>query len=693
MKFQRPSKKKEKPFKDSTKIRYAILGSIVVVCMGIFIYRLIDWQLINGEIYVEAADRTYVSTVNLTAARGEIVDTNGNPLAANKTGYAIVLDQTYLDGENQNETIHNLIQLMKQRGEPWIDEMPIVINSSGQYEFIADKEAEINEMKGKNFLNLNSYATAEMCMQQLTELYDVTGYSPEDTRDICSVCYSMTRMMFSISNPYTFAENVSKETAAIIQERSASLAGVTIQINTVRQYDDGMLAPQLIGTVGLLDTEEYEEKKESGYAYNDKIGKSGIESAFEEQLRGKDGTKVVEMNADGTVSSDQITEQPIPGNTVYTTLDINLQKVANQSLENNVKQAQRAGASTAVQNDGEDCVGGAAVVLNVKDFSILAAASYPNYDLNQFLENDDYRIAVSTDEINKPLINRAFNGDYVPGSVFKPLVACAALQEGTITANTRITCNHVYGFYAPSYTPTCLGYHGSINLNRALQASCNIFFYDTGRMLGIESLDLYAHQFGLGQETGVEIGESAGSLASPEQRTANGGVWQAGDVIQAAIGQSDNAFTPLQLATYCATIANNGTRYKTHLVKQVTNYSRDQVIMEMQPEVKEQVAVSEENLKIVQNGMRSVAQGGTASSVFSNYGVAVACKTGTAENPGHSDNTVFIAYAPYDDPEIAVAVVLEYGSRGAYSMGVAKDIFDAYFFGKTVDEKGNLVMP
>ncbi len=694
MKLRKSGKRKRDCVKDRIQLRYAVLGGILAVCMGVFVYRLVDWQLINGEQYLQQANATYVSTVNLSAARGEILDTNGEPLAANKTGYNITFDQTYLDKQKQNEIIKNLIHLLTQRNESWIDELPIIINSSGQYEFVQGKESEIETLKGKNFLNLNAYATAEMCMQQLIELYGVEGFSPEDTRNICSVRYNMTKNMFSISNPYTFAENISKDTASIIQENSANLPGVTIEITTIRSYEDGTLAPHLIGTIGALSPGEYDTLKDQGYAYDDKIGRSGIESAFESELRGTDGTKVVETNPDGTVSSDTVTQQPVAGNTVYTTLDSNLQKVANVSLANNVQAAQRAGASTATQYDGEDCVAGAAVVLNVKDFSILAASSYPSYDLTKYLEDGNYYTSLMTDETNKPLLNRAFDGSYVPGSIFKPLVAAAALQEGTIDTGTRITCNHTYTFFAPSYMPTCMGWHGSINLQQAIKVSCNVFFYEVGRLLGIENIDLYAKQFGLGEMTGVEIGESPGTLASPEYRTANGGVWQPGDVIQAAIGQSDNAFTPLQLAAYCATIANNGTRLKTHLVKQVTNYNRDQVISQTQPEVVSQVDISQENLKIVQEAMRGVTQsGGTAGSVFGNYGIAVAAKTGTAENPGHSDNATFIAYAPYDDPEIAVAVVLEYGSRGSYVMNVAKDIFDAYFYGKTVDENGALVMP
>ena len=694
MRLRKTEKDKISFLKSRLMNRYAVLLGIVLVCMCVFIYRLISWQLVSGENYLEEANKTYVSTVNLTAARGEIVDINGKPLAVNKTGYNITFDRTYLQKDKQNEVIKNLVRLLTQRNEPWVDLLPIVINDRGEYEFVAGKEEAIEELKGKNFLNLNSYATADMCMQQLIELYDVEGYSPKDTRDICSVRYNMTRKMFSISNPYTFAENISKDTASIVQENSANLPGVTIKITTVREYTDGTLAPHLIGTIGALTQEEYNDLKNEGYAYNDKIGKSGLESAFEKELRGRDGTKKVETNPDGTVNSDNVTEQPVPGNTVFTTLDSNLQKVSNVSLANNVQAAQKAGAATAKSQDGEDCVAGAAVVLNVKDFSILAASSYPGYDLSKYLEDPNYYSALATDEKNKPLVNRAFSGSFVPGSVFKPLVAAAALQEGVINLQTRITCNHYYNFFAPSFVPTCLGWHGSLNLQRAIQVSCNVFFYETGRLLGIDNIDLYAKQCGLGVKTGVEIGESAGILASPSYRTENGGTWQPGDVVQAAIGQSDNAFTPLQLATYCATIANNGTRLKTHLVKKVTNYSREQTLSETQPEVVAKTEISQSNLKAVQQAMRSVTQsGGTASSVFGNYRISIAAKTGTAENPGHSDNTVFIAYAPYENPEIAVAVVLEYGSRGMYSMNVAKDIFDAYFYGKTVDENGNLVMP
>jgi penicillin-binding protein 2 len=293
----------------------------------------------------------------------------------------------------------------------------------------------------------------------------------------------------------------------------------------------------------------------------------------------------------------------------------------------------------------------------------------------------------------RPLINRAFNGVFTPGSSFKPCVASAALQENAINDYSVITCNHTYERFAPSYTPTCMGTHGPITLSTALAKSCNVFFFETGWRVGINNMNLYAKRFGLGSKSGIEISESAGTLAGPAERSAGGGVWQGGDTIQAAIGQSDNLFSPLQLATYVATIANNGVRLKTHLVSKVTDYTRKTIVSQTEPTVVDNVGVSQQNLDYVKEGMRKVVTGGTATSTFGSYGVAVAGKTGTAEVPPGSDNEIFIGFAPYDKPEIAVAVVLEHGATSKYCNQVAKDVLDAYFYGKTVDANGNLVMP
>lgn len=677
---------------------YWICSGILVGASAVFLVRMADWQLLHGQEYLEQANRTSVFSVPMDAARGEILDQNGAPLAVNKTAYKVVFERAYMTAGTENQTIHTLIQLLTSRGESWTDELPIVLDENGEYAFVQGKEDEIAALKGKNFLNLNAYATADLCMKKLVERYDcdTKAYTPQQVRDIVSVRYSMTLGFFSVSNPYPFAQGVSKETVAILEENSHSLPGVSTQITTIRQYPDGTLAPHIVGSMGIISQEEYDALRDKGYAYNDRLGKNGIESAFESQLRGTAGKQVIETTRTGSVASSTVTQEPKPGNTVYTTLNANLQRVANASLAKNVKAAQEAGKASRKDKNGEDCTAGAAVVLDVKDFSVLAAATFPSYDLTAYSTDSSYYNALLSDA-STPLFNRAFNGAFTPGSVFKPMVAAAALQEGCVTPDTRIFCTGTYEHYAPSYRPKCLGIHGNLPLRTALAKSCNVYFYEAGRLLGIQNIDAYAQSFGLGVKTGLELSESSGTLASPEHRTNAGGVWNPGDVIQAAIGQSDNAFTPVQLATYCATIANNGTRLQTHLIRKITSYNRDEVILENdpnQPTVAEQVDISAENLRVVQEGMRAVCQpGGTAARTFGSYGIAVAGKTGTAEVPGHSDNVLFLGYAPYENPQIAVAVVLEYGAKGTYSMAVAKDLFDAYFFGKTVDDNGELVFP
>ena len=373
-------------------------------------------------------------------------------------------------------------------------------------------------------------------------------------------------------------------------------------------------------------------------------------------------------------------------------MDSRIQAVANASLAKNVPATAEYGKQmmelTGESGHGEECVAGAAVVLRVEDFSVLAAATFPNYDLNRYQEDPDYFTQLNEDE-TRPMFNRAFDGTFAPGSCFKPIVALGALQENVITGNDTVFCNHTYTYW-DDYQPTCMGWHGTMNVASALQKSCNIFFYDVGRRLGVDMINLYAKSMGCGVRTGVEIGEAEGTLSGP-QYDSN---WQGGQVVQAAIGQSNDSFSPLQLATAAATIANNGVRLETHVVDKITNYARDTVLQEKEAVVAQETGISQENLDLVKQGMRAVCQyGGTAAGTFGNYGIAIAGKTGTAEITGHSDNVTFIGFAPYDDPEIAVAVVLEYGANSAYSLAIAKDLFDAYFYGTYVDEQGNIVFP
>ena len=682
--------------------RYIFCIVVIMAAFAVYGLRLIDWQIINGAYWLNVSTRTNTSSVKMTAARGEILDRNGNALAVNKTVYAIVFDKSAMTKDTQNKTILQLVSLLQKRGETWVDELPIQVTATGAYEYITSRQSEVDALK-KNLFRGNTYVTAEQCILELQRKYECEGYSPNQTRAILSVRYNMELSGFSVSTPYTFATGISSDTVGIISENAQNLPGATVEVTTVRDYPDGTVAPHVLGTLGAISQEEYAEEKKQGntysldnlggYAYNDSIGKSGVESYFEKYLRGTNGLKVIETTRTGAVASSTVTQAPVAGDSIYLTIDKNLQRVAQVSLANNVKGAQNEGKSGGSKG-GADCVAGGAVVLNVKDFSVLAAATFPSYDLNQYNSNPSYVSGLFQDK-TKPMYDRALVGSFMPGSSFKPVVASAALQEGVINSSSTVTCHRVYTFWN-DYQPTCMGYHGTINVVTALQKSCNIFFYDTGRRLGIDTLDLYAKRFGLGQKTGIEINEGAGVLSSPQVRVAAGGVWNGGDVVQAAIGQADNSFTPLQLATYVSTLVNDGTRLKTHLIGKITDYNRDKVIMQNDPNsptVVDHVGVSKENLETIKKGMRAVTSvGGTASS-FANYGIAVAGKTGTAQVPPHSDNVVFVGFAPYDKPEIAVAVVLEYGAYSKYSTAVARDLFDAYFFGKTVDASGNLVFP
>ena len=683
--------------------RYFFAGFIVLAALVACVFRLADWQIVNGSKFLETANHTSVVTLSMDAARGEILDSDGNGLAVNKTGYALVFNKIYMNSDSENETIIRLIRLLNKRKEVWEDTLPIEADSNGKYKFKSGEEKEIAKLKSKDFLDVNSYATAGECMQYLIEKYECKGYSAKDTRDILSVRYNMTKDGFSDSSPYTFAEDVDKDTVLIVSENSDKLPGISIKITTKRLYPDGTILPHILGTIGAISEEEYDELHESkGYALNDRIGKSGIEKIYEDKLRGTSGEKKVELTSNGSVESEVVTKKPSSGDTVYLTINSNLQKVLNASLAQNVQGAQAYGKKLCAQHfkgsgkdHGEDCISGAAVVLRVKDFAVLAASTYPSYDLNKYLNDSNYYSSLLKETTSKPLINRAFNGVFTPGSIVKPYVALAALQEGAITTSTRILGNNVYTRFASSgFTPKSIGNYGLITLNTAIKKSSNAFFYEVGYRLGITDLNLYAKHFGLGVKTGIELGESAGTLAGPAEREVSGGSWWDGDTVEAAVGQDDNKFTPLQLATYVATVANNGVRLKTHIVDKITDYSHKKTIYTSSSTVEDKIGLSQSYLDYVKAAMHSVTQtGGTAGTMFSSYGISLAGKTGTAERDTGSDNVTFVGFAPYDDPQIAVAVVLDHGSTGKYSMQIAKDVFDAYFYGKTVDSSGNLVIP
>ncbi|MDR1254359.1 MAG: penicillin-binding protein [Oscillospiraceae bacterium] len=664
----------------SNKARYIICIMFVNIIFGGFFWRLIDWQIINGEFYRRKASFNHIYTIETKAVRGEIVDINGEPLVKNDVGYRIVFDPFNIDEAHINEVILSLIALFEKKGEKWEDILPILLDKNGSFTFTNDKfednDKRISHLK--SILKLNSTATAIECMQKLKEQYKCENLSAQQALNVVSVRYNMQKSGYYDYTPksYTFADNLSQEIIAIISENSQLYLGVNIAPSTQRKLSDGSLAPHIIGNVGALSMEDYDELKDKGYRLDDKIGKTGIEKRMESYLRGKDGKKMIETTKNGEIVAQLENQETFPGNTIFLTINSKLQKTLNESLEKNIK---------AANTLAKDCIAGAAVVLNVKDFSILAASTYPSYDAIQYLSDKNYYKEITNDEKTKPLMNRAFDFIFPPGSTFKPIVACAALQENAISNDSSITCGHAWHPPdAPNWPIKCMGNHGNIRFPMAMAKSCNSFFAETGYRLGIDRLNSYASKFGLGVKTGIELYETEGVLANKSLVKNERRNWGGRDIGAAALGQSYNAFSPLQLATYTATIARDGERYKTHLVRKVTNYSRDKVIFENDPENPELIetaGISKTNMEYVKKAMRSVASTGTARGMFANYPVPIAAKTGTAQNSG-TDHSTFICFAPYDKPEIALAIVLEHGSpthHRAFTLDVAKDILDAYF--------------
>lgn len=653
-----------KPTNSGIRAAFCVLFTILIFVA--FAVRLFQWQIIDSEEYKEEALSSASYTMTTEASRGEILDKNGRELVVNDAGYMIIFNKLYMEEGTENEIISKLISLMDLRHEEWIDKLPIYIDENGEYQFLEGNEDTVEFIKSKSMLNMNSYSTAEDCMAAFVENYEIDEqiYSKKEIRDIVSVRYNMEFCGYSNSTPYKFATDISRDMIAIVLENSQGFPGVECASTFLRYYTDGTLAPHLLGSVGAISQTEYDELKDDGYSLDDQIGKSGIEAALEDYLRGTNGEKRITKTSDGVVVEEVETVQAVPGNTVYLTLDSEIQTATNEALEKYV---------TAAGKAYSDCIAGAAVMIDVSDFSVLACSSYPGYDLGLYNNDADYYSELISDD-TLPLFDRSLTGSFAPGSIFKPCVAAAALEEGVITETSTVYCTQNYDFYKSNIIK-CLGYHGSLNVKGALSQSCNYFFADVGRRLGITAMDLYAEKFGLGVSTGVEVYESTGILAGRDSSE-----WYDGNTCQAAIGQSDNAFTPMQLATYAATLANDGVRLKTHFVDKITDYTGEEVILDnsKNPEIVETVGVSSSNMEIVQSGMRSVVTSGTAKEIFGDYEVEIAAKTGTAENSG-SDHVTFIAYAPYENPEVAVAVVVEHGGKGVYSMSVAKAMFDAYF--------------
>lgn len=664
--------------KSRLKTPFTVCIILSLVCMAVFTARLVDWQLIHGNQYKLISAKSTNYSVQTDAVRGEILDKNGVGLVVNTTHYKIVIDKLYADEDTLNNTCLLLISLLEKTGDTWNDTLPIEMNGD-DYRFKPDSDEAVAQLR--SYAEVKQDASAQLCIAALKQKYSVPdGYTPPQLRKVLSVRYGMAQEGYSNNNPFVIAGDISRNAMNAVSENTQGVSGVDVQTYLVRRAENATLAPHILGAMGAASQEDLDRLKDSKkeYQLTDEVGKFGIEQVFEQELKGVGGTKIIRKNAGGSIVDTVETIDSQPGNSVFLTIDSRIQKATAKSLEKNIRDAKAYGQEQAEYKgeklQGEDCESGAAVMLSVRDFSVLAAASYPTYDLNKYSDYGDYYVKLTQNK-NAPLFNRAFTGTFAWGSVFKPCVALAALEEKIIKPDTNIYCTEKYDYY-PTNVVKCMHRHEDENLNGAITESCNYYFAETGRRLGIENMYLYAEKLGFGEYTGVEIDEARGTLAGRDSTT-----WEEGNTVSAAIGQSDNAFTPVQLATYAATLANNGTRLKTHLVSKVTDYTRKTTVKDYnQKKTVDTAGVSKNNLKLVQEAMLNVtkSEAGTAHSVFGNYKIKVAAKTGTAENSG-SDHTTFICYAPYEKPEVAVAVVLEHGVKGTYSMQVARDMLDAYF--------------
>ena len=664
--------------------RMILLIAVACVIMGLYVMRLIFLQLVNGDDFKAKATNTTDYNFTVTAARGDIVDSAGRRIATTTTSYNVVLNKLLMGDRDLDTMLQQIVELLRANGESWNDTLLIgQADAAGNYAF-TDDDTSTSDQKQladmKETLGLQQYATANDVMEMLVEKNDLQDFSPEWQRVLAGIHYEMDRQAFSNVNNFVMAENVSAATVATIKEHSLQLPGVEIVETSARSYDQSDIIPAVLGRVGKITAEKWKVTdsngqvtyplREKGYNMNDVLGISGLESVYEDELRGKDGVETITRNSDGVIVDTRLTTVPEPGHTVQLTIDSNFQRAVDKALAENIDMINR------VYNTGTmKAAAGTVVVLDVKDGSVMAASNYPSYDQNLYASNySEY-----SSDPSLPLFNRALQGLYTPGSTFKPAVAVAALDSGLINQYSTVYCNGVYNYFK-DYHPRCTrhGHSGNIDVITAIKWSCNIFFYDVGRRLTSDVYDAYAYKLGLGQRTGVEVGEALGRLT-----TKNDSNYIASLDVQAAIGQGNTVVTPIQLATYAATLANNGTRYRTHFVKAILDTNTGEVLSETKPEVMDVIEGTGNTFELVRQGMKQVPS--TISGKISSYPVPIACKTGTPQRsetyaPGkHYLNAVMVAYLPADDPQIAIGITIEYGGYGARIGDLVVDIANAYF--------------
>lgn len=657
--------------------RLIVLSLMTAVVSILYLLTVMVYQIVDGEKYYNETQASITSVLPLKAARGEIVDTNGIALAENRTGLNIVFYYSFLPKDRQNEIIADLIEICEENGESWYDPLPITL--TGKPEFLDGMDKGIATLKNK--LELNVYATADDCMYYMREeTFSIEGYDEEMTRKIAGVRYGMVISDFSVNNnQYVFAEDVSAETVLKIKEMSHHFPGVDVAENDIRVYPDGDLLPHVVGYLGAIYAEDWNGDgstvgyKDKGYKMSDQVGKAGIERIMEEVLHGVDGERTVEQTRSGEIISETVTMPSQPGSKVVLTINSAFQRRVQEELESYIEYLK----SLDDPEKGSDIKGAAISVLDAKTGAVLAMVTYPSYDVNDFYE--DYNELLANDL--HPLTNRVTQGLYRPGSTFKTVVAAAGMEEGIILPEETVDCTGVYYYYdilpGNQFRPKCLRTHGALDVAQALTVSCNIFFYDVGRRLGIDKIVDYANLMGLGVETGLEIPTAVGGISSPERSELLGGTWVQGNVVQAAIGQMDTAVSPLQLSVQALTLANRGTRLQPHLIKEIRSYDDSEVISVTEPKVVSSFEIKDENYAAIIEGMKGAANNISAEGyTLRDLPYEVAIKTGSPEKNKTTFHSAVVGFAPVDDPDIAIGIMLEESQNASW---LVRKILDAYY--------------
>ncbi len=679
------------PKKANINLRFNLLTVVVYIIGIVLIIRLFSLQIVHGAEYREQSNTRLTRESTLEAARGEILDRTGATLVTSDMQFSLEMYKTKIDDNELNISILNMIQVLEKYGVSYPDSFPISINP---YTFTISDE-ELAEWKDDNDLDEN--ISAEDAFNEFVDKYEITNTTNiEEIRKIIAIRYQISIEGYSSTKSITIADNIPREAVAEFSESSDKFAGINISVKPVREYTSGTLAAHILGYASQISSEEYATRKDT-YSQNDIIGKTGIEYVFEEYLKGKNGTKQIDMAVDGTTTAEYVSEEAVEGSDVVLTIDANLQKVTEEALAANIQKISSGGFGQRFDTNA-----GACVVMNVNSGEILAMASYPTYNPADFVGG------ISTENWNNynnnsahPLVNKAVQNSYSPGSTFKMVTAIAGLESGAIDLKTRINDTGVYTKYR-DFQPRCWYYtdyhrgHGWLDVSGAIEKSCNYFFYETADRMGIDTLARFAKYFGLGSKTGVELpSEASGSVASPETKAElhpNDPSWYAADTLQAAIGQNDNSFSPVQMARYISILANGGNRIDPTIVRTIRRSDGSEVSREeiesfvnqklgIEEEQVEDIDINQDYLDAVLAGMESVTQdsSGTAYVRFKDFGISVGGKTGSAEAAGNKVNAWFVGFAPFENPEIAIVVIVENGGHGNYTAEVVRDIMEEYF--------------